>query len=31
MAFFAVDELVTFGHGRSLKKEAAVFFGNSFS
>ena len=31
MAFFAVNELVALGHGRSLAKKAAAFFRNSFS
>ena len=31
MTFFAVDQRVTFGHGRSLAKKAAAFFRNSFS
>ena len=31
MAFFAVDQLVALGHGRSLAKKAAAFFRNSFS
>ena len=31
MAFFAIDELIALGHGRSLAKKAAAFFRNSFS
>ena len=31
MAFFAVDQLVALGHGRSSAKKAAAFFRNSFS
>ena len=31
MAFFAVDQFVALGHGRSLAKKAAAFFRNSLS
>ena len=31
MAFFAIDELIALGHGRSFAKKAAAFFRNSFS
>ena len=29
MAFFAIDELIALGHGRSFASQAAAFFGSS--